>query len=78
VSSCERLAEEEVVYSVKVESDCHSFVANGFINHNTEARLKRISDEILADLHKDTVDFVPNFDDSLEEPSVLPSKSRIY
>jgi DNA gyrase subunit A len=74
VSSCERLAEEEVVYSVKVESDCHSFVANGFINHNTEARLKRISDEILADLHKDTVDFVPNFDDSLEEPSVLPSK----
>ncbi len=74
VSSCELLAEEEVVYSVKVESDCHSFVANGFINHNTEARLKRISDEILADLHKDTVDFIPNFDDSLEEPSVLPSR----
>ncbi len=40
----------------------------------TEARLKRISDEILADLHKDTVDFIPNFDDSLEEPSVLPSR----
>jgi DNA gyrase subunit A len=40
----------------------------------TEARLKKISDEILADLDKDTVDFTLNFDDSLEEPSVLPTK----
>lgn len=40
----------------------------------TEARLKRIADELLADLKKDTVDFQPNFDDSLSEPSVLPAK----
>jgi DNA gyrase subunit A len=40
----------------------------------TEARLKRIADELLADLEKNTVDFQPNFDDSLNEPSVLPSK----
>ena len=40
----------------------------------TEARLERISDEILSDIKKDTVDFVPNFDDSLEEPSVLPTR----
>ncbi len=40
----------------------------------TEARLQRISDEILADINKDTVDFRLNFDDSLEEPTVLPSK----
>ena len=40
----------------------------------TEARLKRIADEMLGDLDKDTVDFQPNFDDSLEEPSVLPAK----
>jgi DNA gyrase subunit A len=40
----------------------------------TEARLKRISDEMLGDINKDTVDFRPNFDDSLEEPSVLPAK----
>jgi len=40
----------------------------------TEARLQRISDEILTDIKKDTVDFVPNFDDSLEEPSVLPTR----
>ncbi|MBU3660542.1 MAG: DNA gyrase subunit A [Flavobacteriales bacterium] len=40
----------------------------------TEARLKKISEEMLDDLDKETVDFRPNFDDSLEEPSVLPSK----
>jgi DNA gyrase subunit A len=65
---------EELVYSVKVDSECHSFVANGFINHNTEARLARIANELLSDLDKNTVDFIPNFDDSLEEPSVMPSK----
>ncbi|HEV7349662.1 DNA gyrase subunit A [Telluribacter sp.] len=40
----------------------------------TEARLKRIADELLNDINKDTVDFQPNFDDSLKEPSVLPAK----
>ncbi|MCX7798218.1 MAG: DNA gyrase subunit A [Melioribacter sp.] len=39
----------------------------------TEARLARIADEMLRDLDKNTVDFVPNFDDTLQEPSVLPS-----
>jgi len=40
----------------------------------TEARLKRIAEELLADINKETVDFQPNFDDSLTEPSVLPGK----
>ena len=40
----------------------------------TEARLARISDEMLADINKNTVDFKLNFDDSLEEPSVLPAR----
>jgi DNA gyrase subunit A len=40
----------------------------------TEARLKRIADELLGDLGKETVDFQPNFDDSLQEPTVLPAK----
>ncbi len=40
----------------------------------TEARLQRISEELLADLNKETVDFTPNFDESLKEPSVLPCK----
>ena len=40
----------------------------------TEARLQRISDELLSDINKETVDFTLNFDDSLTEPSVLPTK----
>ena len=40
----------------------------------TEARLSKISMEMLADINKDTVDFVPNFDETEKEPSVLPSR----
>ena len=40
----------------------------------TEARLRKIAEETLADIDKDTVDFQPNFDDSLKEPSVLPTR----
>jgi len=40
----------------------------------TEARLSKIAEETLADLEKNTVDFVPNFDESLKEPTVLPTR----
>src|SRR5213595_513596 len=40
----------------------------------TEARLAKISEDILADLEKETVDFIPNFDQTREEPVVLPSR----
>lgn len=40
----------------------------------TEARLQKISDELLADINKETVNFELNFDDSLKEPTVLPTK----
>ncbi|MBL0103908.1 MAG: DNA gyrase subunit A [Bacteroidetes bacterium] len=40
----------------------------------TEARLRKIAEEMLADIDKDTVDFSLNFDDSLQEPTVLPAK----
>ncbi|MCE3008894.1 MAG: DNA gyrase subunit A [Bacteroidetes bacterium] len=40
----------------------------------TEARLQAIAEEMLADIDKNTVDFAPNFDDSLKEPTVMPSK----
>jgi DNA gyrase subunit A len=39
----------------------------------TEARMARISEELLRDLEKNTVDFAPNFDDTLEEPQILPA-----
>lgn len=40
----------------------------------TEARLAKISEELLADIDKETVDFIPNFDETTEEPKVLPSR----
>ena len=40
----------------------------------TEARLRKIAEEMLDDLEKETVDFRPNFDDSLQEPTVMPTK----
>jgi DNA gyrase subunit A len=40
----------------------------------TEARLRKIAEEMMVDIDKNTVDFRPNFDESLEEPSVMPAK----
>lgn len=41
----------------------------------TEAKLEKLAEEVLADLDKDTVNMMPNFDESLEEPTVLPAKA---
>jgi len=62
------------VYSLKVENNCHSFISNGFISHNTETRLTKLSEEMLQDIEKRTVKFVPTFDNTSKEPTVLPSK----
>ncbi|MDE6872360.1 MAG: DNA gyrase subunit A [Bacteroidales bacterium] len=43
----------------------------------TEAKLEKLTEEVLADLDKDTVDFQNNFDDSLQEPTVLPTKAPL-
>jgi len=40
----------------------------------TEVRMQKLSEEMMADIDKETVDFAPNFDDTLQEPTVLPSK----
>ena len=40
----------------------------------TEARMRKIADEVMADIDKDTVDFHPNFDETIPEPTVLPTK----
>jgi DNA gyrase subunit A len=64
----------QAVYSLRVDTDDHSFLTNGFVSHNTEARLARLSEEMLAELEHDTVDFVPNYDESKREPLVLPAR----
>ncbi len=67
-------AGEQKVYSIRVDSKCHSFVANGFVNHNTEVRMAKLTNEVLADIEKETVDFQPNYDESLSEPKVMPTR----
>jgi DNA gyrase subunit A len=62
------------VYSIRVDSDDHSFLTNGFVSHNTEARLGRLATELLRDIDADTVDFGPNYDESTQEPQVLPAR----
>lgn len=62
------------VYSIRVDSKCHSFIGNGFINHNTEAKMSKLAEEMLLDIDKKTVKFVPNYDNSTKEPTVLPAR----
>jgi DNA gyrase subunit A len=63
------------VYSVKVATDDHSFLAGGFVHHNTEARLAASALLMTDSLDEDVVDFVPNYtnDPKLSQPGVLPA-----
>jgi DNA gyrase subunit A len=61
------------VYSIKVDTDEHSFLAGGFVNHNTEARLSEAAMSLVTGLNEETVDFEPNYDGSEQQPSVLPA-----
>jgi DNA gyrase subunit A len=72
VASIERRPPEPV-YSVRVDSDDHSYLAGGFVNHNTEARMAPPALLMTTGLDEDTVDFVPNYDDQLTQPGVLPA-----
>ncbi len=47
------------VYSLRVDSDDHSFLAGGFVNHNTECRLHPLAMQLLADIDEETVDMQP-------------------
>ena len=62
------------VYSLRVDTDDHAFVTDGFVSHNTECRLTPLAMEMLADIDEDTVDFGPNYDGRTQEPAVLPSR----
>ena len=74
IKTIEKFSKKENVYSIRVADQSHSFIANGFVNHNTEVRLSKITQEILTDIEKETVDFSTNFDDTLKEPNFLPAK----
>ncbi|SPM29803.1 intein-containing DNA gyrase subunit A [Mycobacterium terramassiliense] len=62
------------VYSLRVDTDDHAFLTNGFVSHNTEARLTPLAMEMLREIDEETVDFIPNYDGRVQEPTVLPSR----
>jgi DNA gyrase subunit A len=61
------------VYSLKVDSDDHSFLAGGFVNHNTECRLAPPAMLLVGSLDEDVVEMVPNYDGNYQQPEVLPA-----
>jgi topoisomerase IV subunit A len=61
------------VYDLTV-ANTHAFVANGFVAHNTEAKLSTYAKHLLKDLHSETVDFRPNYDGTTTEPNILPAR----
>ena len=62
------------VYSLRVDSEDHAFITNGFVSHNTESRLAPLAMEMLRDIDEDTVDFGPNYDGRTQEPAILPAR----
>src|SRR5215475_398025 len=62
------------VYSLRVDTDDHSFISNGFVSHNTECRLAPLAMEMLREIDQETVDFVPTYDGNNTEPVILPSR----
>ena len=62
------------VYSLRVDTDDHSFLTNGFVSHNTECRLAPIAMDMLAGIEEDTVDFIDNYSGEFTEPVLLPSR----
>ena len=75
VLSCNKLDTQERVYSFRINTEDHAYITNGIVSHNTECRLTKYAEEVmLADLSKDVVDFVDNYDNTLQEPTILPCK----
>ncbi len=64
----------QAVYSLRVDTDDHAFITNGFVSHNTESRLSKLAMELLRDIDEETVNFAPNYDGYEVEPSVLPAR----
>jgi DNA gyrase subunit A len=62
------------VFSLRVDTADHAFITNGFVSHNTEARLTPLAMEMLREIDEETVDFIPNYDGRVQEPTVLPSR----
>ncbi|WP_434743822.1 intein-containing DNA gyrase subunit A [Micromonospora sp. SH-82] len=62
------------VYSIRVDTEDHSFVSDGFVSHNTECKLDPLAMEMLRDIDEDTVDLQDNYDGRAKEPTILPAR----
>ena len=62
------------VYSLRVDTDDHAFITDGFISHNTECRMAALAMEMVRDIDEETVDFQPNYDGKTLEPLILPAR----
>jgi DNA gyrase subunit A len=62
------------VYSLRVDTEDHAFVTNGFVSHNTESRLSPLATEMMRNIDEETVDFSPTYDGNTTEPDVLPAR----
>ena len=62
------------VFSIRVDSDDHAFLAGGFVNHNTESKLAPLAMQLLGEIDEDTVDFTLTYDGRTSEPVVLPAR----
>ena len=86
VIKVEFFKEREDVYDLTIDNTHNFALASGVFVHNsvdgdspaayryTESRLSKIAEEMLVDIEKSTVNFIPNFDNTIKEPIVLPSK----
>lgn len=62
---------EEDVFSIRVCSECHSFITNGIISHNTEARLERSAKDLYFTYNQLGIEYAPNYDNKEKEPEFL-------
>ncbi|WP_030440876.1 intein-containing DNA gyrase subunit A [Actinoplanes subtropicus] len=62
------------VFSIRVDTDDHAFITNGFVSHNTESKLSPLAMEMLRDIDEDTVDMQDNYDGRTHEPTILPAR----
>ncbi|MDP9218909.1 MAG: DNA gyrase subunit A [Actinomycetota bacterium] len=62
------------VFSLRVDSDDHAFITDGFVSHNTECRMAPLAMEMVRDIDEETVDFQPNYDGKTLEPLILPAR----
>lgn len=72
INKIEHLEEKENVYTFRVDSDCHSYISNSIISHNTESKMGPYTQDMYFGDRMDGIEWRNNYDDSIKEPVYLP------